>query len=115
MSKYALLFLSLVTVLAFTRTPAFAGPTPGQKCAAAKQKCTVIAYAAEMKCYSKSTLTGAPLDTSCTDKARAKGIACFDKAEAKGGCNPNHVGAAHIFDDDIAVLVEDLAINDLFP
>lgn len=115
MSKYALLFLSVGAFLVVTHTPANAGPTPGQKCAAAKQKCTAVTYAAEMKCYSKSALTGEPLDTACTDKARAKGLACFAKADAKGGCNPSHADAAHILDDDIAVLVEDLAINDLMP
>jgi hypothetical protein len=79
------------TFLAFS-TP-HAGAQTVNACQSKKKLCVAKKEAALLKCHAKAEKTGAPVDTSCLQKAKDKfdGGAdptkgCFAKLEAKGGC-----------------------------
>jgi hypothetical protein len=65
-----------------------AAASPGESCAAAKQKAAGLKAHAKLSCYSTYTKSGGSSDlTACLQKADTKFEAAFQKAEAKTG-NP---------------------------
>ena len=61
---------------------ALAAPSPGQICAAAKQKATGLKAMAKLTCYSQYTKSGGSSDlTTCLQKAESKFGTAFQKAE----------------------------------
>jgi hypothetical protein len=72
--------------------PALAKPSPGQICAAAKERAAGLKAARKLTCYSRYTKSGGSFDlASCLQKAETKFTTAFRKAEftAKGaprGC-----------------------------
>jgi cysteine-rich repeat protein len=67
-------------------TPARAGSTPEEKCAAAKMKAVGKKYSAKAKCYAKAFGKSEPVSQDCLGKAEDKFDAAFTKAESHGGC-----------------------------
>lgn len=55
-------------------------------CSSAKLKAYGKDVGAKIKCYSKATSKGEPVDPLCLAKAETKTTEAFDKAELKGGC-----------------------------
>jgi hypothetical protein len=80
---------ALVVSLAVAASVALAGPTPAQKCTAAKLKATGKKASAKLKCHEKAVLKGLAVDPACLAKAEEKFTDAFAKAEAKGGCLTN--------------------------
>lgn len=56
------------------------------KCSSAKLTTYGKDVDAKIKCYSKATSKGEPVDPECLSKAETKTSEAFDKAELKGGC-----------------------------
>ncbi len=68
-----------------------AGPSPAQKCSAAKQKAAGKKGACKLNCTAKAALAGLPLNaptvTTCLGKCDPTFNTAFTKAEAKGRCH----------------------------
>lgn len=80
---------SLVALLVLVSSAGiiYAGATPAQKCAVAKNKAAAKKVAAKLKCWQKAYSTGAAsADADCLATAEAKFVKAIEKAEAKGGC-----------------------------
>ena len=76
--------------------------TPGQACAAAKQKAVSKNAAAKLKCHAKATRSGAAVDVECLQKADAKLGTAFQRAESAGGCvTLGDAAAAAALGDDL--------------
>jgi hypothetical protein len=92
MQKLAVLIL--VASLAVAASVAQAGPTPAQKCTAAKLKATGKKASAKLKCHERAVLKGLAVDAACLTKAEEKFAEAFTKAEAKSGCvTPGDAGS----------------------
>jgi hypothetical protein len=103
--------LALVAFVAAAASVAQAGPTPAQKCTAAKIKAASKKAAATLKCQQKAILKGIAVDQPCLDKAQNKFDEAFAKAEAKGGCATAGDAAAigpvvDTFVDDLVAALE---------
>jgi hypothetical protein len=80
------ILLTLLTVALLLPSAAVAGPSPAQKCAAAKMLAVGKATLAVVKCRRTALLKSEPIDPACITKAEGKLADAFAKAEAKGGC-----------------------------
>jgi hypothetical protein len=79
--------MAMLIALAVTAGVVHAGPTPGAKCAVAKEKAAVKKIAAKLKCWEKAVATGASsADSGCLMAAETKFGTALMKAGAKGGC-----------------------------
>jgi len=78
-------FMALV-LWGFFDSPAAAIPTPGQKCAAAKQKAAGNKAAQKLSCYANATRKGVTVDSACIARAEAQFTKALARAEAPGGC-----------------------------
>src|SRR6185369_174871 len=74
--RMAISVLALLCAVAIA-TPAFAGGTPAQKCAASKMKAAGKKYAGRAKCYAKALGTGSPVSNDCLQKVEDKFAAAF--------------------------------------
>lgn len=86
-------------------TAAGAGPTPAQKCTAAKFKAVGKKYLGKFKCAAKAELRGTPIDPLCLAKVEEKFLAAFAKAEARPGCLT--IGDAAAIEADVDACVAD--------
>ena len=55
-------------------------------CGSSKMKATAKYAQTVLKCNSKATKNGEPVDSLCISKAGLKLVSAFEKAEAAGGC-----------------------------
>jgi hypothetical protein len=75
-----------VLIVILTGGLAYAGATPGQKCAAAKRKLAGKKIAALTVCDAKAAAKGTTVDPGCVSKAKAAFMTGWSAIEGKGGC-----------------------------
>jgi hypothetical protein len=95
-------------------SPALAGGTPAQKCAAAKQKAAGKKAASKMSCFSKAKAKNLPPPgptDPCLTKAEGKFSSAVAKADAKGPCPGTAVAIEAAVDACVVVLVADVPGN----
>ena len=80
------LVVSIVALAVLVTTVAQAGPTPAQKCAAAKQKAASKKETGKFGCYAKAKQKSLPVDGECLMKVEAKFDKAFATAHLKGPC-----------------------------
>ena len=81
--------MAVLAVLVVSAGIIYAGGTPEQKCAAAKNKAASKKIASKLRCYQKAFVAGKAVDPACLMAAENKFNTTIPKIENKGGCVVN--------------------------